>query len=68
METLKKDWKEVRYVGWESSMSPIIEREEKTMQYHVAWDKDNERGWFEVYELPEFKSSVSVDPGSLKCV
>ena len=31
-------------------MSPIIEREEKTMQYHVAWDKDNERGWFEVYD------------------
>lgn len=50
METLKKDWKEVRWVGWERSMSPHVEREEKTMQYHVAWDKDNERGWFEVYD------------------
>jgi hypothetical protein len=50
METLKKDWKEVRYVGWESSMSPIIEREKKTMEYHVGWDKKREHGWFEIYD------------------
>jgi hypothetical protein len=50
METLKKDWKEVRYVGWERSMSPIIEREKKTMEYHVGWDKEREHGWFEVYD------------------
>ena len=50
METLKKDWKEVRYVGWETSLSPIIEREKKTMEYHVGWDKGREHGWFEIYD------------------
>ncbi len=65
METLKKDWKEVRYVGWENSMSPIIwrysfsnkglnilsqGREKKTMEYHVEWDKEREHGWFEIYD------------------
>ena len=50
METLEKDFKKVRYVGWETSMSPIVEREKKTMQYNVWWDKDNQRGGFEVYD------------------
>ena len=52
METeLKKTWKEVRYVGWERSISPTIEREKRTMEYHVGWDKERERGWFEIYDV-----------------
>ena len=52
METqLKKTWKEVRYVGWERSMSPTIEREKRTMEYHVAWNKKTNHGWFEIYDL-----------------
>ena len=50
METLEKSFKKVRYVGWERSMSPIVEREKKTMQYHVGWIKDEERGWWELYD------------------
>ena len=50
MSTQEKSFKKVRYVGWESSMSPIVEREKKTMQYHVGWIKDEERGWWELYD------------------
>ena len=50
METLKKTWKEVRYVGWERSMSPTIEREKRTMEYHVEWNKKTNYGWFEIYD------------------
>jgi len=50
METLKKKFSKVRYVGWATSMSPIVEREKKTMQYSVEWDKDGEFGSFEMYD------------------
>jgi len=50
MSELKKSFKKVMYVGWESSMSPHIEREKKTMEYHVGWNKEKGRGWFEVYD------------------
>ena len=50
MSTQEKSFKKVRYVGWERSMSPIVEREKKTMQYHVGWIKDEERGWWELYD------------------
>ena len=50
MGNLEKSFKKVRYVGWETSMSPIVEREKKTMQYSVGWDKDNENGWYEMYD------------------
>jgi len=50
MKTLEKNFKKVRYVGWETSMSPIVEREKKTMQYSVWWDKDNQRGGFEILD------------------
>jgi len=50
MKTLEKNFKKVRYVGWERSTSPIVEREKKTMQYSVGWDKDTQRGWFEIYD------------------
>jgi hypothetical protein len=43
METLKKDWKEVRYVGWERSMSPTIEREKRTMERKVVEKTTTER-------------------------
>jgi hypothetical protein len=51
MSEFKKSFQKVRYVGWESSMSPTIEREKKTMQYHVWWDKNGEQGGFEVYDV-----------------
>ena len=50
MSELEKSFKKVRYVGWERSMSPHIEREKKTMQYTVGWDKEADRGWFEMYD------------------
>ena len=50
MSKLGKSFKKVRYVGWERSTSPTIEREKKTMQYHVGWIKDEERGWWELYD------------------
>ena len=50
MKTLEKNFKKVRYVGWERSTSPIVEREKKTMQYSVWWDKDNQRGGFEILD------------------
>jgi len=50
METIERDFKKVRYVGWERSMSPTIEREKKTMQYSVGWNEEEERGWFEMYD------------------
>ena len=50
METIEKNFKKVRYVGWERSMSPTIEREKRTMQYHVGWNKSEERGWWELYD------------------
>jgi hypothetical protein len=43
-------FKRVRYVGWETSMSPIVEREKKTMEYTIEWYKESERGWFEIYD------------------
>ena len=51
METLEKQFNKVRYVGWERSTSPIVEREKKTMQYHVSWDKNGESGSFEIYDV-----------------
>ena len=51
MSELKKSFQKVRYVGWERSMSPTIEREKKTMQYHVWWDKSGEQGGFEIYDV-----------------
>jgi len=50
METLKKKFSKVRYVGWATSMSPIVEREKKTMEYNVWWDKDDQCGGFEMYD------------------
>ena len=51
MATLKKNWKEVRYVGYETSISPYVDRELKNMQYFVEWDKDRQRGSFELYDV-----------------
>ena len=50
MEILEKQFKKTSYVGWESSMTPHIEREERVMVYNVGWDKERERGWFEMYD------------------
>lgn len=49
-QVIEKQFKKVRYVGWERSMTPHIEREKKTMLYNVGWDKENQRGWFELYD------------------
>lgn len=51
MSELKKSFQKVRYVGWERSMSPTIEREKKTMQYHVTWNKEFNCGSFEIYDV-----------------
>ena len=32
-------------------MSPTIEREKKTMQYHVTWNKEFNSGSFEIYDV-----------------
>jgi hypothetical protein len=50
METLEKNFKKTMYVGYETSMSPHIEREEKVMEYNVGWKKDEQRGYFEMYD------------------
>ena len=50
METLEKQFKKTMYVGYETSMSPHINREKKVMEYNVGWDKERERGWFEMYD------------------
>ena len=50
MKTLEKNFKKVGYVGWETSMSPIVEREKRTMMYNVWWDKEDERGGFEILD------------------
>ena len=50
METLEKQFKKSMYVGYETSMSPHINREKKVMEYNVSWNKDEERGWFEMYD------------------
>ena len=50
MKTLEKQFKKTRYVGWESSMTPHINREKKVMVYNVGWDKEEELGWFEMYD------------------
>ena len=50
METLEKQFKKTRYVGRESSMTPHIDRKKKVMVYNIGWNKDEERGWFEIYD------------------
>jgi hypothetical protein len=50
METLEKNFKKTMYVGYETSMSPNVDREEKVMHYNVGWNRDEERGWFEMYD------------------
>ena len=50
MSQLKKDFKKVKYVGWESTYTPHIDRDKRTMQYTVIWDKDDQRGSFELYD------------------
>ena len=50
MSQLKKDFKKVRYVGWEGTYTPHVDREKRTMEYTVIWNKDNQRGWFEIYD------------------
>jgi hypothetical protein len=50
METLEKQFKKTMYVGYETSMSPHINREQKVMEYNVGWNKEVERGWFEMYD------------------
>ena len=50
METLEKKFKKTMYVGYETSMSPHINREKKVMEYNVVWNKDEESGWFEMYD------------------
>ena len=50
METLEKQFRKLMYVGYETSMSPHINREKKVMEYNVGWNKDEERGWFEMYD------------------
>ena len=50
METLEKQFKKSMYVGYETSMSQHINREKKVMEYNVGWNKDEERGWFEMYD------------------
>lgn len=50
MSKLEKSFKKVCYVGWERSITPHIEREKKIMKYNVGWDKEEGRGWFEMYD------------------
>mgnify|MGYP003110476541 CR=1 FL=1 len=50
METLEKQFKKSMYVGYETSISPHINREKKVMEYNVGWIKEEERGWFEMYD------------------
>ena len=50
MNNSEKSFKKVRYIGWETSMSPVVEREKKTMKYQVGWNEEEERGWFEMYD------------------
>jgi len=50
METLEKQFKKTMYVGYETSMSPYINREKKVMEYNVGWIKEEDRGWFEMYD------------------
>lgn len=50
METLEKQFRKLMYVGYETSMSPHINREKKVMEYNVGWNKEEERGWFEMYD------------------
>ena len=50
METLEKQFKKTMYVGYETSMSPHINREKKVMEYNVGLIKEEERGWFEMYD------------------
>tara|TARA_X000001382_G_scaffold128442_1_gene118147 strand:+ start:89 stop:388 length:300 start_codon:yes stop_codon:yes gene_type:complete len=50
MKELEKTFEKVRYVGWETSMSPIIEREKKVMHYSVGWNQETNHGWFEMYD------------------
>jgi len=64
METIEKKFKKVRYVGWETSMSPIVEREKKTMEYNVWWSKEEERGGFEMYDEESYGDDYHAE-GSL---
>jgi len=50
METLEKQFKKTMYVGYETSMSPHINREKKVMEYNVWWNKDEDIGGFEMYD------------------
>lgn len=50
MKNLEKTFEKIRYVGWETSMSPTVKREKKTMHYFVNWNQEKNRGWFEMYD------------------
>ena len=72
MSKEERSFEKVRYVGWETSMSPIVEREKKTMKYHVCWIKDEERGWWELYDKEsggdDYQLCFTVPAGSVKSV
>ncbi len=63
MKTLKKQFNKTMYVGWESSMTPHIVREEKVMLYDVGWDKEEEYGWFEIYDEESGEDDYYVEGG-----
>lgn len=51
MKELESTFQKVRYVGWERSYTPHIDREKKTMQYFISWNKEEEIGAFEIYDI-----------------
>lgn len=50
MESFEITFKKTMYVGYETSMSPHINREKKVMEYIVGYDDLRERGWYEMYD------------------
>jgi len=63
METLEKQFKKTMYVGYETSMSPHINREQKVMEYNVGWNKEVERGWFEMYDEDSGVTNTTLQVG-----
>ena len=49
MTILKKDFKVKEYVCTEGSWGNTPS-ESRTMEYHVEWNKEDESGWYEIYD------------------
>lgn len=50
MKSFEIKFKKTMYVGYETSMSPYINREKKVMEYNVGYNDLREIGWFEMYD------------------